>query len=73
MYWGSIKCDLGNAVPFPTPFHLLATQLLNLENCIQAATHWVQPFPAANHVSCPARYSQSNKTADVCQDCYQET
>lgn len=35
--------------------------------------HWVQPFPAANHVSCPARYSQSNKTTDICQACYQET
>lgn len=73
MCWESIRCDLGNAVPFPAPFLLVATQLLNLQNYIWAATYWVQPFPAANHVSCPARYSQFNKTGDIRQACYQKT
>lgn len=73
MCWKSIRCDLGNAVSFPTPFHLVVTQLLTLQNSIWAATHWVQPFPAANHVSCLARYSQSNKTGDIGQACYQKT
>lgn len=34
MCWESIRCDLGNAVPFSAPFLLVATQLLNLQNYI---------------------------------------
>lgn len=62
-------CDLVHTVPFPTHFHLVATQLLSVQDIIRAATQWAQPFPAANYVSCPIRYSQSNMTGDTCQAC----